>query len=425
MTVVNWVAADTASWIFLSIGILNAALAVVSRNKRIPWFFEDLSTRSLAVVGLLLLLGGAVLVGMGEGRLSWLSIFSGAVCLLVFAFLWLEKAIQNSVYRRRAMEDAFELLTERFRHETAELRRDIRYLSGPAGYPSPSEIADAVYNKLVENGKISSSWAIADAVYIKLVENGKIPSSWAIAEDVSQRLGSGPFGRSPSVIVEEAYRSLVDKGLLPTPSEIADGVSRKRNVEGNLPPRTVGNFEDFANSMVRAGNWTAVSVYTSADDGTALKDAVVAVLREFGLESAVEEPPVRGSWLQRSWARIREVAGSEPMRERLAKLERAIELEQLGKRQAEIDKAKAESVAALHGVIKEQENAVVRMGSIIMIKTAGDLVVWTIGPMEASALDEHSELLQDPVAALKFLRRGKRVHEPIGLEPPDRDALSG
>ncbi|OXM43047.1 hypothetical protein [Amycolatopsis alba] len=95
------------------------------------------------------------------------------------------------------------------------------------------------------------------------------------------------------------------------------------------------------------------------------------------------------------------------MRDRLAKLERALELEGLGKRQAEIDKAKAEAAAALHAVVREQENAVVRLGSIVMIKRAGDLVVFTVSEMQAAVLEKHSELLRDPLAALKFLHDGQ------------------
>ncbi|MFI6303332.1 hypothetical protein ACIBCH_15780 [Amycolatopsis thailandensis] len=46
-------------------------------------------------------------------------------------------------------------------------------------------------------------------------------------------------------------------------------------------------------------------------------------------------------------------------------------------------KAKAEAVAALHAVVKEQGNAVVRLGSIVMIKKANDLVVFTVSEMQA------------------------------------------
>ncbi|ONI76326.1 hypothetical protein ALI144C_37355 [Actinosynnema sp. ALI-1.44] len=56
------------------------------------------------------------------------------------------------------------------------------------------------------------------------------------------------------------------------------------------------------------------------------------VLAQFDLTIALEEPPVRGSWRQRFYARSREIAGSEPMRQRLAELGEAIQLEHLGKR---------------------------------------------------------------------------------------------
>ena len=167
------------------------------------------------------------------------------------------------------------------------------------------------------------------------------------------------------------------------------------------PPSTRDAFDRFADSMVRAGTWAPVSIYTSADDGAELKAAVTAVLAEFGLRCEVEQPPVPGSWFQRFWARS---SDSESVRSRVRKLEQAVELEYLGKARAEIDRSKAESVAALLGAIGEQENAVVRIGSIIATKAQGDLAVWTIGEMEAAALERNSHLLGDPVAALEFLR---------------------
>jgi uncharacterized membrane protein len=77
MTVVNWVASDTASWIFFSLGVLSAALAIVAnvRQERQVYirnrsFSRTQPARFLTVLGPLLLLGGAVLVGIGAGRLS-------------------------------------------------------------------------------------------------------------------------------------------------------------------------------------------------------------------------------------------------------------------------------------------------------------------------------------------------------------------
>lgn len=102
MTVVSWVASDTASWIFFSIGVLSAALAVVKNARRereyahTRPFFGNLLAWFLVVVGPLLLLGGAVLVAVGAGRLSWLSIFSGAICVAVIAYLRLQNEIRDA-----------------------------------------------------------------------------------------------------------------------------------------------------------------------------------------------------------------------------------------------------------------------------------------------------------------------------------------
>ncbi|TVT47681.1 hypothetical protein FNH05_18680 [Amycolatopsis rhizosphaerae] len=172
--------------------------------------------------------------------------------------------------------------------------------------------------------------------------------------------------------------------------------------------------------MIELGRWAPASIYTADDDGSQLKEAVVTVLREFGLEADVEKPAVRGSWFQRLWARGRD---SEAVREHLATLERALELEGLGKRQADIDKAKAEPVAALLTVVKEQTNAVVRLGSIILIKTEGNVVVWTISEMEAAVMERTSHIPRDPVTALKFLRDDSQGHGQTSLDHPDRDAL--
>ncbi|ONI89359.1 hypothetical protein ALI144C_05305 [Actinosynnema sp. ALI-1.44] len=336
MTVVDWVASDTASWIFFGIGVLTTALAIVGNRliaggRQIPVVAKGLSVWSPAVVGPLLLLGGVVLAGTGVGRLSWLSIFSGAFCLLVFAYLVLL--------------------------ENVHAIRHWRY--------------------------VALRWSSEDSEHLA-------------------RMISAGVNRELFDTVRPDLHSLV------------------LAVHAALAPRMrmADSFDDFANSMVRSGFWAPVSVYTDADNGSELKDAVSAVLREFGLTSAVEEPPVRGSWFQRFWAQCREVIGSRSVRGRLAKVEEAIHLEYLGKRRAEIDKAKAESVAMLLAAMKEQQNAVIRIGSIIAIKTQGDLVVWTISEMQAAALEKNSDLLGDPVAALKFLREGEQTQESTSLEPP-------
>jgi len=368
--------------------MLSAALAVLEdffavrgnrRGGHIGLVFGGLSTWSPAVVGPLLIVGGAVLLaGPGAGRLSWLSIVCGVVCLLVFAYL--------------------------------SLLREVRKVGSQTVEYWTRENVDG------QDSRVPGSRITREEVAVLLARNRWERSPSADEADLAGRIALAV--RAEVVKEFDQARSL-------SASAIADAVYWTLVDRGVLSRRTVESFEDFANSMVHAGVWTQVSVFTADDDGMGLKGAVVAVLREFGLGSVAEEPPVLGSWFQRFWARSREIAGSESMRGRLLRLEEAVQLEYLGKRRAEIDKAKAESVAALLGAMKEQKNAVIRIGSIIAIKTEDDLVVWTISEMEAAALEKNSQLLGDPVSALKFLRGSRQGQESTDLEPPVGDILNG
>jgi hypothetical protein len=95
-------------------------------------------------------------------------------------------------------------------------------------------------------------------------------------------------------------------------------------------------------------------------------------------------------------------------RQRVRKVEQAVELQYLGKARAEIDEAKAQAVAALLQAISTQDNAVVRVGSLIAIKADGDIAVWSVSEMEAAELEQHGDLLRDPISALEYLRRLKQ-----------------
>ncbi len=168
------------------------------------------------------------------------------------------------------------------------------------------------------------------------------------------------------------------------------------------------DFPTMARTLVDRGAWAPASVYTSADDGTALKSAVVELLLAFDIAVIVEEPVELSSWFQRFWMR----ADSESVRERLRKAEQALELQYLGKARAEIDHAKAQAAAALLQALSTQENAVIRIGSLIAIKAQGDLAVWTVSELEAADMERRSALLRDPLSALEYLRRLRERDEP-------------
>ncbi|TVT47682.1 hypothetical protein FNH05_18685 [Amycolatopsis rhizosphaerae] len=122
MTVVGWVASDEASWILLGIGVLTAALAFAEPSFRsnLLFFWSNLVMRVPLVVGPLLLLGGAVLVALGAGRLSWLSIFSGAVCLLA----WFGRSLTALTDSQKSLLISHERLPD----DNSEMFAQTRYL---------------------------------------------------------------------------------------------------------------------------------------------------------------------------------------------------------------------------------------------------------------------------------------------------------
>ncbi len=164
------------------------------------------------------------------------------------------------------------------------------------------------------------------------------------------------------------------------------------------------DLEAAAAFLSSQGRWATMSVSTTADDGEPLKEAVVGVLREFDIEVAAEQPPVRGSWAQRFWAKMRDSDAAEGLQTRLKKVEQAIELQQIGKAQAEIDKSKSDAVAVLLEAVNQQDEVVIRIGSLAIVKMAGKTAVWTISESKAAELDASGDLLGRPAQVLAFLQ---------------------
>lgn len=173
-------------------------------------------------------------------------------------------------------------------------------------------------------------------------------------------------------------------------------------------------FAEMAHGLAARGMWAPIALYTTASDGAGLKNATLDALAAFDLTVAAEEPVERASWFQRIWVRA---SNSDTLKERLRKLEHAVELQYVGKVRAEIDQVKAQAAAALLQAISTQDNAVIRIGSLIAIKAQGDLAVWTVSELEAADMERHGALLRDPVSALEYLRTLKHTTLTPGQQP--------
>ena len=221
-----------------------------------------------------------------------------------------------------------------------------------------------------------------------------------------------------AVIVSSMERQVADDLVEVEERHAADQATADRLVLDELRGlrREIAELRTTGIRESAFAEWAAMSVYTSADDGEPLKAAVVAVLREFGIEVAAEQPPIRGSWAQRFWAKLRDSDAADVLQTRLKKVEQALELQQIGKAQADIDKSKSDAVAVLLEAVGQQDEVVIRIGSLAIVKMSGKVAVWTISESKAAELDASGDLLGRPAQVLAFLQN---------LDSQDAVALAG
>ncbi|MER9414775.1 hypothetical protein NKI95_02120 [Mesorhizobium sp. M0306] len=96
-----------------------------------------------------------------------------------------------------------------------------------------------------------------------------------------------------------------------------------------------------------------------------LRDEITKLLDAFGAEVADEFPPVIGSFFQTFTGRFKNALRSKEAKERYAKIEKALELQVLGKIQADINLKASEAFANVARALENSGNASIQIGSMI------------------------------------------------------------
>jgi hypothetical protein len=149
----------------------------------------------------------------------------------------------------------------------------------------------------------------------------------------------------------------------------------------------------------------AVSIYVADDEGyQPVEDALEGVLNELGLEITHRFPEIRGSRYRAFVARTKKAFTSREMKARLAKLERAIELQAIHRTQAEIDAAQSKAVSQLLKALDGTPSAIIQIGSILLIKVDGVPSVRNLTQLELAHLERNPAVFRDPAAALRELQ---------------------
>jgi hypothetical protein len=156
-----------------------------------------------------------------------------------------------------------------------------------------------------------------------------------------------------------------------------------------------------------------VSVFIDTQDPDTVDNvqaAVHQILEESSFESVYETPEVWGSWFKRLFARSKEVLTSQQAKDNLSRVERALEMQALHVPQSYIDAAQSDGVAKLISSLYNTPNALIQIGSVLLIKVDGTPVVRNLTQVELSYLERNRHLYKSPKDALEELSR-------IGSDP--------
>lgn len=149
----------------------------------------------------------------------------------------------------------------------------------------------------------------------------------------------------------------------------------------------------------------AVTVYLAQDQGhQVVEDALADLLTAFDLEVVENLPPLRGSWYRDVVASSRRALTSRELGERLRKVERGIELQLLHKQQAEIDSMQGDAVAKLLTALEHTPDALVQIGSVLLVKVDGVPAVRNLTQLELRHLEHNPRLLTSPATILDALQ---------------------
>ncbi|MFD0742045.1 hypothetical protein ACFQ1L_09300 [Phytohabitans flavus] len=154
----------------------------------------------------------------------------------------------------------------------------------------------------------------------------------------------------------------------------------------------------------------SVDAYLDTDDD-AVGQKVLAALDELadllGYEGPIDEQTFRGSIWRRALATLRGRPSSSEVRDRLARVERALVLSSLEMKIADVDSKTASAVEQLIVSLTNVPEACLRVGSLLVIKyqdVSGPIIVArSLSVMEVRALERYPEIQTDPKRALQSL----------------------
>lgn len=178
--------------------------------------------------------------------------------------------------------------------------------------------------------------------------------------------------------------------------------------------RTSISISDLYNELLSSHEFTIgllhkpIEIYLDTNDLSKIEktsQVVEAYLSNNNLSIKKKLPVVKGSLFQKMFARAKDILTSEELKERLDQAEHGLKLNTITKQQSEIDLNQAEAVSKILNSISEVENAAIKIGSLLIVKTTisgnPNIAVKNLSLKEMLVLENEPSLLKSPVELLE------------------------
>lgn len=157
---------------------------------------------------------------------------------------------------------------------------------------------------------------------------------------------------------------------------------------------------------IQPGDWIPIRLYmTDARHHQSVEAALKTAVEEFGLEVNYEFPPSYNSYWREFGGRFKtRTTTPDEVDARMRALEKAIQFHLVDQRQSVISDTEAGAVAELIAAVRGTANAVIQIGTVILIKCDDTLWTRNLSPIELIYYERDPRLFRDPKAALRALQ---------------------
>ncbi len=152
----------------------------------------------------------------------------------------------------------------------------------------------------------------------------------------------------------------------------------------------------------------SIEIYLDTNDLSKIEktgQAVGGYLSKSNLLIKKKLPVQKGSLFQKMFGKAKDILSSEEFKEKIDQAEHGLKLSTISKQQSEIDMNQAEAVSKILNSISDIENAAIKIGSLLIVKTTAsgnpNIAVKNLSIKEMMLLEDEPSLLKNPIDLLE------------------------